>query len=101
MSLFRSKGKKTVNPFDYLNQYCKVKIALIIESIYLSKNIVSLQIKAHEVFIKPFKPREALLSIKESDDDESDEEESEIKTLNILDVEEDELVNSFLIQILY
>lgn len=101
LSLFRSKGKKTVNPFDYLNQYCKVKIALIIESIYLSKNIVSLQIKAHEVFIKPLKPREALLSIKESDDDESDEEESEIKTLNILDVEEDELVNSFLIQILY
>lgn len=101
MSLFRSKGKKTVNPFDYLNQYCKVKIALIIESIYLSANIVSLQIKAHEVFIKPLKPREALLSIKESDDDESDEEESEIKTLNILDVEEDELVNSFLIQILY
>ena len=96
MSLFRSKGKQTVNPFDYLNQYCKVKIALIIESIYLSKNIVSLQIKAHEVFIKPLKPREALLSIKESD-----EEESEIKTLNILDVEEDELVNSFLIQILY
>ena len=68
LSLFRSKGKKTVNPFDYLNQYCKVKIALIIESIYLSKNIVSLQIKAHEVFIKPLKPREALLSIKESDD---------------------------------
>lgn len=101
MSLFRSKGKKTVNPLDYLNQYCKVKIALIIESIYLSKNIVSHQIKAHEVFIKPLKPREALLSIKESDDDESDEEESEIKTLNILDVEEDELVNSFLIQILY
>lgn len=98
LSLFRSKGKKTVNPFDYLNQF---KIALIIESIYLSKNIVSLQIKAHEVFIKPLKSREALLSIKESDDDESDEEESEIKTLNILDVEEDELVNSFLIQILY
>ena len=49
LSLFRSKGKKTVNPFDYLNQYCKVKIALIIESIYLSKNIVSLQIKAYEV----------------------------------------------------
>lgn len=90
--------KEKQRKFDYLNQF---KIALIIESIYLSKNIVSLQIKAHEVFIKPLKPREALLSIKESDDDESDEEESEIKTLNILDVEEDELVNSFLIQILY
>ena len=52
-----------------LNQYCKVKMTLIIESIYLSKNIVSLQIKEHEVFIKPLKPREALLSIKESDDE--------------------------------
>ena len=47
LSLFRKKGNDKVNPFDYLNQYCK---ALIIESIYLSKNIVSLQIKIHEVF---------------------------------------------------
>ena len=34
-------------------------MAIIIESIYMSKNIVSLQIKAHELFIKPLKPREA------------------------------------------
>lgn len=58
-----------------MNQYCKVKMALIIESIYISKNIVSLQIKIHEVYIKPLKPSEALPSI----NDES-EEESEIKT---------------------
>ena len=70
LSLFCTK----VNPFDYLNQYCKVKMALIIASIYLSKNIVSLQIKVHEAYIKPLNPREALLSIKESDDEESDEE---------------------------
>ena len=42
LSLFHTKGNDKVNPFDVLNQYCKVKIALIIESIYLSKNIVSL-----------------------------------------------------------
>ena len=60
-SLFRTKGNNKVDPFEYKNQYYKVKMALIIESIYLSKNIVSLQIKAHEVFIKPLKPREALL----------------------------------------
>ena len=30
-------------------------MAIIIESIYMSKNIVSLQIKAHEVFVKPLK----------------------------------------------
>lgn len=43
-------------------------MALIIESIYTSKNIVSLQIKAHEVYVKPLKPRESILTIKESDD---------------------------------
>lgn len=51
-------------------------MAIIIESIYMSKNIVSLQIKAHEVFIKPLKPREALLSIQESDEEEDDEDKS-------------------------
>lgn len=80
LSLFRTKGNDKVNPFDYLNQYCKVKMTLIMESIYLSKNIVSLQIKELVVFIKPLKPREALLSIKESDDEG---EESDI-----LDIEE-------------
>lgn len=64
-------------------------MALIIESICLSENIVSLEIKANDVYVKPLKPREALLTIKESDDEESDEEESEIKTLNISDIEED------------
>ena len=92
MSLFRSKGNNKVNPFKYLNQYCKVKMALIIESIYLSKNVFSLQIKAGEVYVKPLKPREALLTIKESDDEEeSDNEKDETKTLiisNISDIEE-------------
>lgn len=45
-------------------------MALIIESIYLSKNVISLQIKANEVYVKPLKPREVLLIIKESDDEE-------------------------------
>ena len=27
LSLFSTKGKKNVDPFDYLNQYCKVKMA--------------------------------------------------------------------------
>lgn len=45
-------------------------MTLIIESIYLSKNVISLQIKANEVYVKPLKPREVLLIIKESDDEE-------------------------------
>ena len=38
----------------------------------MSKNIVSLQIKAHEVYIKPLKPRESILTIQESDKEEDD-----------------------------
>ena len=45
LSLFRTKGDSKTDSFEYLNQYFHTKIALIIESIYMSKNIVSLQIK--------------------------------------------------------
>lgn len=62
-------------------------MAIIVESIYMSKNIVSLQIKAHELFIKPLKPREALLSIKESDEEDGDNSE-ENETVNISDIED-------------
>ena len=47
-----------------------------IEGIYISKNVTSLQIKVHEVYVKPLKPRESLLNIKESDG-ESDDDESD------------------------
>lgn len=87
LSLFRSKEDDKVNTFHYLNQYFKVKMALIIESIYLSKYVISLQINANVVYVKPLKPREALLAIKERDDEEESENEEEIKTLNISDIE--------------
>ena len=62
------KGKKKVNPFNYLNQYCNVKMALIIEGIFISKTVSSLQIKVHECYIKELKPRESLLTIEEEDE---------------------------------
>ena len=68
LSLFRTKGKKKVNPFNYLNQYCNVKMALIIEGIFISKTVTSLQIKVHECYIKELKPRESLLTIEEEDE---------------------------------
>ena len=52
-------------------------MAIIFLSIYLSRNAISLQIKAHEVYIKPVKPRESLLEIKESDDEDDLESENE------------------------
>ena len=70
--MFKGKGGKDLNPFKYINQYCNVKLALIIEGIFISKTVTSLQIKVHECYVKPLKPREALLTI---DDEENEVEE--------------------------
>ena len=86
MSLFYTKGVKNVNPFDYLNQYYKVKMALIIEGIYLSKNVISIQVKANKVYVKPLKPRQSFLKINESDNESDDESDTEI-------VDQSEVVN--------
>ena len=50
-------------------------MALIIEGIFISKTVTSLQIKVHECYVKPLKPRESLLTIKEEDEEQSDCEE--------------------------
>ena len=68
LSLFKTKGNKDLNPFKYIDQYCNVKMALIIEGIFMSKTVTSLQIKVHEYYVKPLKPRESLLTIEESDE---------------------------------
>lgn len=77
--MFSTKENKSVDQFGYLNQYsCKVKMALIIESIFISKTVVSLHIKVHEVYVNPLKPR---LTIKESDDENSDNEEQDLENI--------------------
>ena len=77
LSLFKTKGKKDLNPFKYLDQYCNVKMALIIEGIFISKTVTSLQIKVHECFIKPLKPRESLLTIEEENEESESESEGD------------------------
>ena len=52
-------------------------MALIIEGIYMSKTITSLQIKVHECYVKPLKSRESLLTIKETDGEQSEGEEGD------------------------
>ena len=52
-------------------------MALIIEGIFISKTVTSLQIKVHECYIKPLKPRESLLSIEEVNEVSESESESE------------------------
>ena len=90
LSLFRTKGKKDLNPFKYINQYCNVKMALIIEGIFISNNVTSLQIKVHECYIIPLKPRESLLTIEEEEESEGEEITDQESEDLILSDEEDE-----------
>ena len=89
LSLFKTKGKKDLNPFKYINQYCNVKIALIIEGIFISKTVTSLQIKVHECYIKPLKPRASLLTIEEEESEGEEITDQVVEDL-ILSDEEDE-----------
>ena len=75
LSLFNTKAKKALNPFKYIDQYCNVRMALIVEGIFISKTVTSLQIKVHECQVIQLKPRESLLTpIDEESDSDSDSE---------------------------
>ena len=87
LSLFKGKGGRDLKPFDYINQYCNVKLALIIEGIFISKTVTSLQIKVHECYLKCLEPRKSLLQIEEKDSDS--DSDSDIKKV-------DELLDEFL-----
>ena len=61
-------------------------MALIVEGIFISKTVTSLQIKVHECFVKPLKPRESLLQIEEEDENSDIEENNESGNDNIEDL---------------
>ena len=66
-------------------------MALIIEGIFISKTVTSLQIKVHECYVKPLKPRESLLTIDEEEEDSEGEYAKDgIEDLVISDKEETE-----------
>ena len=60
-------------------------MALIIEGIFISKTVTSLQIKVHECYVKPLKPRESLLSIKEEDENSESEEDNSCDTEQVVE----------------
>ena len=64
-------------------------MVLIIEGIFISKTVTSLQIKVHECYVKPLKPRESLLTIEEEEEEEEDSEQV-VEVLVISDGEENE-----------
>ena len=77
-TIFRVKGKKEVKPLDYKDKYFNIRMAIIFDSIYLGKNSVSIQVKAHEVHILPFEERKSILEYKENDDVASDQEDDDL-----------------------
>ena len=64
-------------------------MVLIIEGIFISKTVTSLQIKVHECYVKPLKPRESLLTIEEEEEEEEVTEQV-VEDLVISDKEETE-----------
>ena len=92
LSLFKGKKGRDLNPFKYINQYCRVKLALIIEGIFISKTVTSLQIKVHECYVKDLEPRKSLLKIDEKSSDSDTEETIDqlVEDLVLSDKEENE-----------
>ena len=90
LSLFKGKGGEDLNPFKYINQFCNVKLALIIEGIFISKTVTSLQIKVHECYVKPLKPRESLLTIEEEESEGEEITDQVVDDLLSSDKEENE-----------
>ena len=66
-------------------------MALIVEGIFISKTVTSLQIKVRECYVKSLKPRESLLTIKEEEGDSDSEtvENGNMSDLVISDKEEE------------
>ena len=89
LSLFKGKGGKDLNPFKYINQYCNVKLALIIEGIFISKTVTSLQIKVHECYVKELEPRKSLLKIEEKSSDINSDSDSDSNSKVIDDLLEE------------
>ena len=94
LSLFKGKGGRDLNPFRYINQYCNVKLALIIEGIFISKTVTTLQIKVHECYVKQLEPRKSLLTIEEKSSDSDSDSDSDSKGEEITDQVVDELLSS-------
>ena len=83
--MFKGKGGSDLKPFNYINQYCNVKLALIIEGIFISKTVTSLQIKVHECYVKQLEPRKSLLTIDEKSSDSDSDSDSDSKVEEITD----------------
>ena len=87
-TIFRERGKKGVKPLDYKDKYFNTRMAIIFDSIFVGRNNVSIQVKAHEVHIIPFEERKSILDFKENDEDDDDDEVESEKEDDYGDIDE-------------
>ena len=66
-------------------------MALIIDGIFISKTVTSLQIKVHECYVKPLKPRESLLTTEEEDEEREQNDIEENNESEDVNIEEEEV----------
>ena len=66
-------------------------MALIIEGIFISKTVTSLQIKVHECYVKPLKPGESLLTTEEEDEEREQNDIEENNESADVNIEEEEV----------
>ena len=69
-SLFRTKENANVDPWDFSNKFCTVKMVLEFDCIFVGDNTVSVQMNAREVYVKKEKVVKPLLNVVESEDEE-------------------------------
>ena len=69
-TIFHSRESNKEYPLDYRDEHCKVKMSLIIESIYISDKTVTLQIKVNDIFVKPILERQVLVTHSDDEDEE-------------------------------
>lgn len=74
-TIFHSRESNKENPLDYLDELCYVKMALIIDSIYISDKTVTLQIKVNDIFVRPILDRQVLVTLSPSDDEDEEDQD--------------------------
>ena len=67
-TLFTEKGNKDPDPLDCIEEYCEVKMTLMIDQIRIKNKTVAILLKANDVLIK-YKEKTPRLSLLKKDED--------------------------------
>ncbi|PFX29616.1 hypothetical protein AWC38_SpisGene5656 [Stylophora pistillata] len=69
-TLFHTKYIPEIDPLKYLDQYCKVKMTIVVDSIYMdSFSRSSVQLKIHDVYVNPQRLMQPLATLSKDEED--------------------------------